>query len=173
MSKRKRRIARHQPKISLRAHRPGDLGWVVQAHGRLYHREYGWGPRFEAMVAGIAEKFLERYDPRWERCWIAEMAGEPVGSAVVVRDSKTQAKLRLLLIDPKARGYGLGKRLVARCVRFARAKGYRSLVLWTQSNLLAARHIYETAGFKRIRSEPHSDFGVRLTGEYWKLDLGR
>ncbi len=173
MSKRKPRIARRKPRIAVRAHRPGDLGWVVQAHGRLYHREYGWDERFEAFVARIAAKFLEEFDPKWERCWIAEMDGEPVGSAVVVRHSRTQAKLRLLIIDPKARGVGLGKRLVAQCVRFARSKGYRRLVLWTQSNLGAARHIYEAAGFRLVRSEPHRSFGARLVGEYWTLELGR
>jgi DNA-binding MarR family transcriptional regulator len=157
--------------ITLRSHRPGDLGWVVQAHGRLYHEEYGWDERFEALVAGIAGGFITNLDPERERCWIAEMDGERVGSVFLVRSSARVAKLRLLLMDPRARNRGLGKRLVAECIAFARAKGYRRLVLWTQSNLAAARHIYRAAGFRLVKQQKHRDFGYDLTGEYWQLDL--
>ena len=158
-------------KISLRGHRPGDMGWVVHRHGALYFQEYGWDERFEALVAGIAKDFIDGFDPERERCWIAEMDGQPVGSVFLVKQSKSIAKLRLLLIEPRARGQGLGKRLVAECVAFARAKGYRKLVLWTQSNLAAARAIYKAAGFKRTKQERHSSFGYDLTGEYWELSL--
>ncbi len=166
-------LRNEKPSVRLRRPRAGDLGWVVQAHGRLYDEEYGFDERFEAFVARIAAKLLEEFDSRWERGWIAEMDGEPVGSAFVVKAGKKEAKLRLLLIEPRARGLGLGKRLVAECIAFARRRGYRRLVLWTQSNLLAARHIYEAAGFRRVRSEPHRSFGPRVVGEYWKLELGR
>lgn len=158
-------------RISLRAHRPGDIGWVTHRHGVLYHEEFGWDERFEALVAGVARDFVANLDPRRERCWIAEMEGEPVGSVFLVSGGKREAKLRLLLVEPRARGLGLGKRLVSECIGFARAKGYRKLVLWTQSNLAAARHIYAAAGFRRIRTESHRDFGVRLTGETWELGL--
>ena len=157
--------------ITLRSHRPGDMGWVVHAHGRLYFEERGWDERFEALVAGIAKDFIERFDASRERCWIAEMDGEPVGSVFVVKESKTVAKLRLLLVEPKARGRGLGRRLVEECIAFARAKGYRKLVLWTQSNLAAARAIYRKTGFRKVREEKHASFGIKLTGEYWALEL--
>ncbi len=157
--------------VTLRHHRPGDMGWVVQSHGRLYFEEYGWDERFEALVAGIAKDFVQNLDRSRERCWIAEMDGEPVGSVFLVKNTKTTAKLRLLLIDPKARGIGLGKRLVDECIAFARAKGYRKLVLWTQSNLAAARHIYRSTGFRLARRQRHREFGYDLTGEYWELKL--
>jgi DNA-binding MarR family transcriptional regulator/N-acetylglutamate synthase-like GNAT family acetyltransferase len=157
--------------VTLRVHRPGDMGWVVQAHGRLYFEEYGWDERFEALVAGIASSFVKNFDRERERCWIAEMDGEPVGSVFVVKQSRTVAKLRLLIVEPKARGRGLGKRLVEECIAFARAKGYRKLVLWTQSNLAAAREIYAKTGFKRVKQQPHQEFGVKLVGEYWELKL--
>jgi len=168
-------VLQHGPgsesQITLRSHRPGDMGWVVHAHGRLYFEERGWDERFEALVAGIAKDFIERLDPSRERCWIAEMDGEPVGCAFAVEQSRSVAKLRLLLVEPKARGRGLGKRLVEECIAFARAKGYRRLVLWTQSNLAAARAIYRKTGFRKIKEEKHASFGVRLTGEYWELEL--
>ena len=160
-----------ESEITLRCHRPGDMGWVVHAHGRIYHEEYGWDERFEALVAGIAAAFIKNLDARRERCWIAEMDGEPVGSVFVVKESKSAAKLRLLIVEPKARGRGLGKRLVRECIAFARDKGYRKLVLWTQSNLDAARAIYRGCGFRRVRTQKHASFGVKLTGEYWALEL--
>jgi DNA-binding MarR family transcriptional regulator/GNAT superfamily N-acetyltransferase len=164
-------LERKTPDVTLRAHRPGDMGWVVHAHGRLYFKEYGWDERFEALVAGIASDFVKNFDQERERCWIAEMDGEPVGSVFVVKQSRTVAKLRLLIVEPRARGRGLGKRLVEECIAFARAKGYRKLVLWTQSNLAAARKIYAKTGFKRVKQQPHQEFGVRLLGEYWELTL--
>lgn len=162
---------RREKQINLRPHRPGDMGWVIHAHGRLYAEAYGWDERFEALVAEIAAAFIKNFDENRERCWIAEMAGEPVGCVFLVRKNKSTAKLRLLIVEPKARGRGLGRRLVEECIAFARAKGYRKLVLWTQSNLAAARHIYKAAGFKLVRKQPHRDFGIKLTGEYWQLAL--
>jgi DNA-binding MarR family transcriptional regulator/ribosomal protein S18 acetylase RimI-like enzyme len=157
--------------IVLRAPRPGDMGWVIEAHGRLYFDERGWDERFEALVAGIAKDFIEKLDPARERCWIAEMDGERAGCVFVVKKNRSTAKLRLLLVDPRARGRGLGRRLVQECIAFARAKGYRKLVLWTQSNLAAARAIYAKTGFRKVKEEKHASFGVKLTGEYWELAL--
>jgi len=164
-------LGNKRPRVTLRGHRPGDIGWVVQRHGALYADEYGWDRRFEALVAGIAGKFLEDFDPARERCWIAEADGEPVGCVFLVKEGNSTAKLRLLLVEPRARGLGLGRRLVRECIAFARAKGYRKLVLWTQSNLVAARAIYQAEGFVLKRSERHASFGARLTGEFWELKL--
>lgn len=147
------------------------MGWVVQRHGELYWREYGYDTRFEALVAGIVARFVERYDARRERCWIAERGGERLGAVFLVRQSPTVAKLRLLIVEPGARGLGLGKRLVKACAAFARAAGYRKLVLWTQSELTAARAIYEKAGFRKVGQERHRSFGKSLTGEHWELRL--
>jgi DNA-binding MarR family transcriptional regulator/GNAT superfamily N-acetyltransferase len=157
--------------ILLRSHRPGDIGWVVQRHGALYAAEHGYDERFEALVAGIAARFIERLDAARERCWIAELAGEPVGCVFLVKKTRQIAQLRLLLVEPAARGRGLGERLVDECIAFARAKGYRRLVLWTQADLFAARRIYRAKGFALVKKEPHRSFGRRLLGEYWATRL--
>jgi GNAT superfamily N-acetyltransferase len=159
------------PQVRLRRHRPGDLGWVVQRHGELYWAEFGYDERFEALVAGIAARFVERFDRRHERCWIAAREGERLGAVFLVKQSPRVAKLRLLIVEPSARGMGLGRRLVRACVGFARAAGYGKVVLWTQSELEAARAIYIKTGFRLVRREPHRSFGKRLTGEYWELRL--
>jgi DNA-binding MarR family transcriptional regulator/ribosomal protein S18 acetylase RimI-like enzyme len=156
----------------LRPHEPGDMGWVVQHHGATYAREWGYNAEFEALVAHIVADFLDHYDAARERCWIAEKDGDNVGSVFVVRASKTVAKLRLLLVDPRARGLGIGKRLVDECIRFSRQAGYKKLTLWTQSELDAARSLYQRAGFKCIKRQPHDRFGRKgLVAETWELRL--
>jgi DNA-binding MarR family transcriptional regulator/N-acetylglutamate synthase-like GNAT family acetyltransferase len=155
----------------LRPPQPGDMGWIVHRHGLLYSKEYGWDERFEGLVAEIVASFIQNFDPVFERCWIAEIEGEIVGSIFLVQKSKKVAKLRLLLVEPKARGLGIGKRLVDECVRFARQARYQKIVLWTQSNLFAARKIYKDAGFQLISEEPHNSFGHALISETWELDL--
>ncbi|UVO27372.1 helix-turn-helix domain-containing GNAT family N-acetyltransferase [Bradyrhizobium arachidis] len=159
------------PVATLRDPRPGDMGWVVQSHGAFYASEYGFDAGFEALVAEIVAKYMTSYDASRERCWIADIEGRPVGSVFLVKASDDVAKLRLLLLDPAARGQGLGQRLVAECVAFARACGYRRMTLWTQSILTAARKIYEDAGFKLVATEPHRSFGQNLIGETWERDL--
>ena len=150
---------------------PGDIGWVVQQHGEIYAREYGWNSDFEALVAEIAGQFLRKFQPAWERCWIAELNGERVGAIFVVRKSATTAQLRMLILTPQARGLGLGGRLTDECIAFARGKGYKKMVLWTNSCLTAARAIYAARGFKLVKSEPYEGFGQQLVGETWELKL--
>jgi GNAT superfamily N-acetyltransferase len=157
--------------VSLRAPRAGDMGRVVQMHGELYAREFGYDWTFEALVAGVVADFVRDFDARCERCWIAEMDGEVVGSIFLVRKSPTVSKLRLLIIHPRARGQGLGRRLTRTCIAFARRAGYRKIVLWTQSHLHAARAIYKSEGFKLKSRQKHSSFGKRLVAEVWELKL--
>ncbi len=156
----------------LRPHQPGDMGWVIHRHGVLYAQEYGYDETFEALVAEIAARFIQRFDPKRERCWIAERDGEIVGSVFLVKKSQTVAKLRLLLVEPSARGLGIGKRLVGECLRFARQVGYRKIVLWTQSELPAARHIYQEAGFRLMKQEKHRSWGRDdLVSQIWEMKL--
>jgi N-acetylglutamate synthase-like GNAT family acetyltransferase len=147
------------------------MGWIVHRHGVLYAQEYGYDEHFEALVAEIVAEFVQKFDPKHERCWIAEKDGELVGSVFLVKKSKTVAKLRLLLVEPTTRGLGIGKRLVEECVRFGRQVGYKKITLWTQSDLLAARHIYKQAGFRLVHSKPHYSWGHDLVAEIWDLKL--
>lgn len=162
-----------EPKVPyiLRSHHPGDMGWIVHRHAVVYSQEYGWDEDFEAQAAQIVADFIKNFDAKSERCWIAERDGEIVGSVFLVKKSKTVGQLRLLLVEPKARGLGIGKRLVGECIRFARQKGYRKIVLWTNSILGAARHIYEEADFRLVQEQPHHSYGHNLVGQNWELKL--
>src|SRR5215469_14054269 len=155
----------------LRMHQPGDLGWIVYRQAILYTEEYGWDGTYEALAAEIVASFLKNYDPKWERAWVAEKDGERVGAVFVAKASDEIAKLRLLHVEPEARGLGMGRRLVEECVRFARQAGYQKMTLWTQSILHAARHLYKRAGFQVVREEQHHSFGKDLTAETWELNL--
>jgi len=157
--------------IVLRAHQVGDIGWIARRQGQLYAQEYGWDDTFEALVAEIAARFVRDFDAKRERCWVAEQDGRIVGSVFVCAKSARVAQLRLLYVEPAARGQGLGARLVDECIRFARAKGYRTLMLWTNAGLDAARHIYEARGFVLDKQERHRAFGKNLVGQYWSLGL--
>ena len=154
---------------TLRSPQPGDMGWVVSKHGSLYAKEYGWDSTIEAITADIVSAFLKNYDPKRERCWIAAMDGQNVGCVFLVKDTETAARLRLLLVDPVARGRGLGTKLTDECIRFARACGYRGITLWTHSILTAARLIYERAGFRLTSSEKRKSFGQDVVSEYWDM----
>lgn len=159
------------PTYILRDPQPGDMGWVIHRQGALYAEEYGWSIEFEALVAEIVVKYMRDYDPASDRCWIAEKDGKIVGSVFLVRHDETTAKLRLLYVEPSARGLGIGRRLVEECMRHARLLGYRRMVLWTNAGLDAARHIYEKAGFALIEEERHHSFGKDLTGQIFARDL--
>jgi DNA-binding MarR family transcriptional regulator/GNAT superfamily N-acetyltransferase len=161
-----------EPPYLLRPPRPGDMGWIVSRHGALYREEYGWDERLEALTAEIVAAFIRDYDCKRERGWIAEREGENVGCVLLVKETEEIARLRLLLVEPKARGLGIGARLVEEALRFAREANYRSITLWTHSVLTAARHIYERAGFKLTASKEHDEFGKTLVGETWELELG-
>jgi GNAT superfamily N-acetyltransferase len=159
------------PHTVLRGLQVGDIGWVAHRQGILYAQEYGWDGTFEALVAEIAAQFVKNFDAEWENAWIAERDGQVLGSVFVVKVSEQEAKLRLLYVEPDARGTGLGRRLTQECIAFAQAQGYEKLTLWTNDILHAARRIYQEAGFVLVSEEPHHSFGVDLVGQYWSLDL--
>lgn len=159
------------PAFVLRSHTIGDVGWVIQRQALLYAREYGWDGRFEALLAEIGGAFIRHFQPARERCWIAEVGGQPVGAVFCVDAGDGVAKLRMLHVEPQARGLGIGAALVDACIAFARECGYRTLTLWTNDVLVSARRIYETRGFRLVTREPHHSFGKDLVGEHWELSL--
>lgn len=149
----------------------GDIGWIIHRHATLYRDEYGWTPAFEALVAEVAADFLKSHDPEREHCWVAEQDGALLGSVFLVSAGDRIAKLRLLYVEPAARGMGLGRRLVEECMRFARAAGYRRMTLWTNDVLVGARRLYDALGFELISEQPHSDFGPPMVGQVLERDL--
>jgi GNAT superfamily N-acetyltransferase len=159
------------PTLTLRDPVPGDIGWIIHRQARLYAQEYGWDWTFEALLADIAGRFIRDFQPGRERCWVAERGGAIVGSVFVVRQDDETAKLRLLYVEPSARGLGIGRRLVDAALRFAEAGGYRRMVLWTNDVLVAARHIYEAEGFRLVSQDPHRSFGKDLVGQEWARAL--
>lgn len=159
------------PGFTLRDLQPGDMGWVIHRQTVLYAKEYGWNNEFEALAAEIGARFIRQFDPVFERAWIAELEGRIVGAVFVVRQDETTAKLRMLYVEAETRGLGLGSRLVDECLAFAREVGYQRMVLWTNSVLVAARQIYERAGFALLEEEPHHSFGRDLVGQVWGRDL--
>jgi DNA-binding MarR family transcriptional regulator/GNAT superfamily N-acetyltransferase len=159
------------PAFILRAHRPGDMGWIASRHGALYSEEYGLNHKMEAYVAEVVAKFLREFDPAREHCWIAEQDGAPIGSVFIVKENDSVARLRMLIVEPKARGLGVGRRLVEECIRFSRQAGYGEITLWTHSILTAARRIYASLGFEIVETETHDEFGPELVGETWTLRL--
>ena len=160
-----------KPAYILRGPKAGDFGWIVTRHAQIYADEYGWTDPFEGLCAQIVADFVNKYDPKSDRCWIAEINGENVGSVMLVKAKEGIARIRLLIVDPKARGLGLGARLTDECIRFARKAGYKKITLWTHSILTAARHVYEKAGFKLMRSEKHKSWGKPVVSEHWDMVL--
>jgi DNA-binding MarR family transcriptional regulator/GNAT superfamily N-acetyltransferase len=163
--------SKHLKSVYLRHHEPGDMGWVIRQHGLFYHQRYGWDESFEAFVSQICADFINQYDPQKERCWVAEMQDEQIGSIFCVNAGENVAKLRMLLVAPKARGLGLGTKMVKECIRFARRVGYKKITLWTNDILIDARKIYEKQGFKLVKEESHHSFGHDLVGQNWDLML--
>lgn len=159
------------PLVVFRAHRPGDMGWIIEGQARLYAEEYGWNAEFEALVAEVCARFLRRFDPEREHCWIAESEGQRIGSVTLVAKSRTVAQLRMLFVAKEARGLGIGRKLTDECLAFARRAGYRKIILWTNDCLLSARRIYQGAGFRLAKSEAHHSFGHDLVGQYWERPL--